>query len=265
MEKNYYMTKREQTVYNAVKSAEIVSLTDIKEMLPQMSAPMLRKTVHSLEKKGYLYRIKRGLYIVKKSPSTGIALENPYRTALQIYGGYIAFSSALRIYGLTEYEPFTVFVATEKKSGKKEIGEYLIKAVSMGRRATGMHIYRDVYVSTLEKTFFDCFYRPQYCGGYGEVSRALYEAGHIDWRGFLRYFERFGSDSLCQRTGYVLEMVKKELGVEVPEYVIENLRRRVKGRTKLIPSAPSKGKFSSKWMLIDNLGKEGIIGWSDGH
>lgn len=265
MEKNYYITKSEQMVYNAIKSAEIVSLQDIREMLPEIGSPMLKKILHSLESRGYLHRIKRGLYMVKKSPSDGVVLENPYRTALQLYRGYVAFSSALRIYGITEYEPFTIFIATEKKSGKTEIGEYLIRAVSMEKRATGMHVYRGIYVSTPEKTFFDCFYRPQYCGGYGEVSRALYEAKSINWREFLNYFESLASPSLCQRTGYVLDMLTEKDYVKVPAYVIKGLRKRVKSKTKLIPSAPSRGKFSSEWKLIDNLGKEGILGWSDGY
>ncbi len=264
MQKNYYMTKSEQSVYNAIKSAEILSSEDIKEMVPEMSGSMLRKTLSSLERKGYLYRIKRGLYLVKP-PDSGLILENPYRIALRIYEGYIAFSSALRLYGLMEYEPFTIFVATENRSGRTEIGEYLIKAVSMGKRATGMRIHDGVYTSTLEKTFFDCFYRPQYCGGYEGVCRALYEAGKMDWDIFLSYFERFASPSLCQRTGYVLETLYEAGYLDIPEHVIGALRKRVKNRTRLLPSAPSRGKFDGRWMLLDNLGKERMLGWSDGH
>jgi len=135
----------------------------------------------------------------------------------------------------------------------------------MGVRATGMRIYNGLYISTLEKTFFDCFYRPQYCGGYEGICGALYEAKKMDWEMFLAYFEKFASTSLCQRTGYVLEILADAGHVRVPKYVIEWLRKRVKTKTRLLPSAPSRGKFNKKWMLLDNLGKERMLGWSDGH
>ncbi|AFK22075.1 type IV toxin-antitoxin system AbiEi family antitoxin [Pyrococcus sp. ST04] len=180
-----------------------------------------------------------------------------------LFPGYIAFSSALRLYGLIEYEPFTIFVATPRKSGEKEIGEYTIKAVALGEKATGMTLKNGIYTSTLAKTFFDCFYKPGYCGSYSKVTKALYEAEKIDWDEFLSYFKRFASDSLCQRTGYILELVKN-LGVNVPEDVIEYLRSRVKTWTKLVPTLPSRGRGIREWKLIDNFGKERILGWAYG-
>jgi len=245
-----------------LKSADVLTIQEIKELFPELSEDMIKKVLSSLVKKGYLYRLKRGLYLVNEEPGKPL-IKNPYQIALMLFPGYIAFSSALRLYGLIEYEPFTIFVATPRKSGEKEIGEYTIKAIALGEKATGMTLKNGIYTSTLAKTFFDCFYKPQYCGGYSEVTKALYEAEKIDWDEFLSYFKRFASDSLCQRTGYILELVKN-LGVDVPEGVIEYLRGRVRVWTKLVPTLPSKGKGIEEWKLIDNLGKERILGWAYG-
>ena len=76
----------------------------------------------------------------------------------------------------------------------------------------------------------------------------------------MSYFKRFASDSFCQRTGYILELVKS-LGVDVPEDVIEYFRGRVRAWTKLVPTLPSRGKSVKEWKVIDNLGKERILGW----
>ncbi|HHI01514.1 MAG TPA: hypothetical protein ENL40_08700, partial [Thermococcus litoralis] len=73
----------------------------------------------------------------------------------------------------------------------------------------------------------------------------------------------FASNSLCQRTGYILELVK-DLGVDVPGGVIEYFKGRVKTWTKLVPTLPSKGKGIKEWKLIDNLGTERILGWAYG-
>jgi len=262
MMKNYYLSRTEQELVSILRSTDIVTIREIEELFPGLSKDMIKKVLSSLVKKGYLYRLKRGIYLVNDEPG-GPLLKNPYHIALVLFPGYIAFSSALRLYGLIEYEPFTVFVATPRKSGEKEIGEYKIKAVALGEKATGVTIKSGIYTSTLTKTFFDCFYKPSYCGGYSEVTKALYEAEKIDWDEFLSYFKRFASNSLCQRTGYILELVKG-IGVDVPENIVEYLRSRVKTWTKLVPTLPSQGKGVREWKLIDNLGKEKILGWAYG-
>ena len=259
MMKNYYLTRTEQEVISVIKGADIVTVQEIKELFPELSDDMIKKVLSSLARKGYLYRLKRGIYLVNEEPGRPL-IKNPYRIALTLFPGYVAFSSALRLYGLIEYEPFTIFVATPEKSGKREIGEYTIKAVAIGEKATGMTLKDGIYTSTLAKTFFDCFYKPGYCGGYSEITKALYEAGKIDWEEFMSYFKRFASDSFCQRTGYILELVKS-LGVDVPEDVIEYFRGKVRAWTKLVPTLPSRGKSVKEWKLIDNLGKERILGW----
>ena len=262
MMKNYYLSRTEQELISILKSVDIVTIEEIKELFPRLGKDMIKKVLSNLVRKGYLYRLKKGIYLVNEEPGKPL-IKNPYQIALVLFPGYIAFSSALRLYGLIEYEPFTIFVATPRKSGEKEIGEYTIKAVALGEKAVGMIIKNGVYTSTLAKTFFDCFYKPSYCGGYSEVTKALYEAEKIDWDEFLGYFKQFASNSLCQRTGYILELVKN-LGVNVPEDVIEYLRSRAKTWGKLVPTLPSRGKSVRGWKLIDNLGKERILGWAYG-
>ncbi|NJE26405.1 hypothetical protein E3E22_07190 [Thermococcus sp. MV5] len=263
MVKNYYLSRTEQELMNILKSAEIVSIQEVVDLFPRLSKDMVKKVLSSLVRKGYLYRIEKGLYLVNEEPGRPL-IKNPYQIALVLFPGYIAFSSALRLYGLIEYEPFTIFVATPGKSGKKEIGEYTIKAVALGKKAVGITLKNGIYTSTPAKTFFDCFYKPSYCGGYSEVTKALYEAEGINWDEFLSYFKRFASNSLCQRTGYILELVKMELKVDIPEEVIEYFKSRVRTWTKLVPTLPSRGKGVREWKVIDNLGKERILGWAYG-
>jgi len=261
MEKNYYLTKSEQLIFNVIRNSDIISIEELKELFPELSEGMIYKVASGLESKGYLYRLKKGLYLVHERPSKEPVIENPYKIALSIFKGYISFSSALKLYDLLEYEPFTIFVATPKKSGTIELNRYTIKAVSMGKKAFGITFYKGVYTSTLAKTFFDCFYKPQYAGGYETITKALYEAKKVDWDEFLGYFRKFASPSLCQRTGYVLDLMRRELDFEVPEKVIDFLKSRVKTKTKLVPTAPSKGHFTSEWKVLNNLSKEKILGW----
>ncbi|WP_456321319.1 type IV toxin-antitoxin system AbiEi family antitoxin domain-containing protein, partial [Palaeococcus sp. (in: euryarchaeotes)] len=109
--KNYYLSRTEQELMSILKSADVLTIQEIKELFPELSEDMIKKVLSSLVKKGYLYRLKRGLYLVNEEPGKPL-IKNPYQIALMLFPGYIAFSSALRLYGLIEYEPFTIFVAT---------------------------------------------------------------------------------------------------------------------------------------------------------
>jgi predicted transcriptional regulator of viral defense system len=259
VDKNIYTTPVEQKIMSAISSREVVTVGEIKDLLPDLDRGAVDRWCHQLSKKGYLFRLKKGTYLVMDKPSGLPVIKNPFVIAMVLFSGYIGFSSALRIYGLLDYEPFTIFVVTKNRSKEVSIGEYVIKAVAMGDMATGMTFYKDTYASTLAKTFFDCFYKPQYAGGYAEITKALYAAKGLDWQEFVKYFDR-ASDALCQRTGYVLDMYDRDTG-KVPGRVLEYFRGRKKNKTRLLPSGRGRGTYDREWMVMDNLGKENIMSW----
>lgn len=245
-------------IFNAISSIDIVNSAEIMNIFPGLNSYQVNKVCSSLSSKGYLYRLKKGVYLVQTKPSDVPVVKNVYKIALALFKGYIGFSSALRLYNFIDYEPFTIFVVTVNTSMEKTIGEYTLKAVAMGDKATGMTYHNGTYVSTVAKTFFDCFYKPQYAGGYSTITNALYDAD-IDWNEFLGYFE-LASNSLCQRTGYILDILGDATDI-VPIDVLDYFKKRIKNNTRLLPSGRSKGKYVKEWMLLDNLGKENILSW----
>ena len=257
MNKNIYMSKREQIIFNMISSVDIAYTDEIRDFFPDLKPHQINKICHSLSSKGHLHRLKKGVYLIQKKPSDLPLIKDPYKIALALFKGYIAFSSALRVYNLLDYAPFTIFVVTVNKSREKRVGEYTFKAVAMGKRAVGLTHYNGIYISTISKTFFDCFYKPQYCGGYSVITKAINDV-EFDWDEFIRYFE-FASDSLCQRTGYVLELMEGETGKKIP--TLDHFRKRVKNNTKLVPSGKAGGKYIKEWKVLDNLGKENILSW----
>ena len=264
MEENYYLNRREQLVFDIIRETDIISIYEIEDMFPELSQNMRYKILSSLNSKGYLFRLEKGLYLVQKIPSKDPIIENPYSIALSIFKGYIAFSSALRLYDLIEYEPFTIFVVMPNRSKIIALGNYELRAISMGIRAEGLTLYNGVYVSNMEKTFFDCFYKPQYSGGYETITKALVSIKQFKWKNFIYYFQKYSSSSLCQRTGFILDLMKEELDFKIPDHVIGYFQSRIKTKSRLIPTAPSKGKYVAKWKLMDNLGAGTILGWAHG-
>lgn len=257
MHKKNYLSKEEQIIFSIVNKTDIIDNEQIKEIFPNYSFQKINKLCHNLISKGYFYPVKRSVYIVNDISTNKPIISNPFKLASYINKGYIGFSSALRLYDLIGYEPFTIFIVTKNKSSELNIGNYLFKTVSIGKKATGATFYRNVYISTIEKTVFDCFYKPQFAGGYRELAKALINIKKINWDQVLIYFNKFASNALFQRTGYVLELLKEN--IQLPNHILKEFRKHVGNTTKLIPNKVSKGKYIKQWKLLDNLGKKIIL------
>ena len=220
--------------------------------------------ISRLEKKGWITGVGKGVYL-RLPACTALEgrayLEDPFEVGLKMYQGYLAFQSALRIHGLSGYEPFTIFVATKNKSETTPLLErYEIKAVKLGKRFAGFEEKGKYNVSTRAKTFFDCFCHPQYAGGYPEVLKSLHMTDEVDWVEMEMHLDDFGSSSLCQKIGYVLSLLHEETGYELPADFLEYLKSRIKNKTKL-DFALKGGKYIKEWMVMDNMGKGNLLSW----
>jgi len=255
----------EQKVYLLLESEgkNVFTVEELKKLKLPMRYGHLRVLLHRLEKKGWITSVRKGVYL--RLPAVAavegeVYLEDPFAVALKIFDGYLAFQSALRVHGLSEYQPFTIFVATKNKSETLELlKQYEVKAIKLGKRYTGFEKKDNYVVSSVAKTFFDCFYHPQHAGGYSEVLKSLYACKDIDWNEFLSYFDKFASDSLCQKVGHILTLLK-ETDYKVPDNVIKYLKKRVHVKTRL-DTKLSGGKLDKDWLVIDNIGKKELLSW----
>jgi predicted transcriptional regulator of viral defense system len=259
------LSHEEQKIYlyleSIGKNAFKVSEVNAKKLGLEQS--YLYVLIGRLEKKGWITRVGKGVYL-RLPASTVIAgkvyLEDPFEVALKMFKGYLAFQSALRVHGLSEYEPFTIYVATKSKSETIPLlKHYEIKAIKFGKRYTGFEKTERYAVSTKTKTFFDCFYHPNYAGGYSEILKSLHTAGQLDWKEMEKYLEKFGSSSICQKIGYLVSLLK-ETEYEYPLGFIEYLKGRIGNKTKL-DFSQSGGSYNKEWMIIDNIGKKKLLSW----
>jgi len=229
-----------------------------------LSKDYLYVVINRLARKGWITGVGKGVYL-RLPAGTALEgrayLEDPFEVGLKMYPGYLAFQSALRIHGLSEHEPFTVFVATRNKSETTPLLEhYEIRAVKLGRRLAGFEEKGKYMVSTKAKTFFDCFCHPQHAGGYPEVLKSLHRAEEMDWTEMERHLGDFGSSSLCQKIGYMLSLLRREAGYEPPTDFMEYLEGRIKNKTRL-DFALGGGRYVKEWMVTDNIGARKLLSW----
>lgn len=254
------LTGLEAKIYTfASKARRGITTMDIIDSWGLAKKSVLRVVLSKMVKKGLLLRLKRGVYAFQHLGARGM-VDDIYDAGEEIFGGYIGFGTALNMYGLMDEVPFTIFVVTVNKSGRRELGQYEIKAVAMGKRAMGTTEYNGHFVSTIPKTIYDCLHIPEYGGGYPKILKAisLAEMDAKGWEEFLGYAERFGSASFCQKAGYLLERMRDYTGIVVPEFVLERLHRRVKTTVRI---GDGKGKYNAKWRVSDGFPEEELFGW----
>ena len=254
MVKKNYITKEEQRIWEYIKDKEIVDNELVKEIFPDVPDNKRNKILHSLYKKGYLKRARKDLYYNPEE------LKSFYKLALKMREGYIGLSSALRYYNLIEYEDFTIFVMTKNfgKSIALEGTKYEIRFIPLKNLFEGFKKEDNLLISTVEKTFFDCFLRPRFIG-FTNITKALYSA-KIDWNKFIGFFRLTNDASLYQRTGYILELMKKDTKFQIPSFVFAFLSKKVKNPVRLMPIG-GKSVYNKKWMVQDNLGKRNVLSW----
>ncbi|MFH0863122.1 MAG: hypothetical protein V1875_08865 [Candidatus Altiarchaeota archaeon] len=261
--KNINLSQSEDGVFRVIKKASGSALgnSELRGIFPEIEAAKLNKILSSMTRKGYLFPLKKGLYLVNEEPSKEPQIMEPFAIASRLYGGYLGFSSALRLYDLLDYEPFTIFVITKDKSASYKLGEYEFNYIAMGQKAVGETLHKGFYTSTRAKTFFDCFMKPQYAGGYSTLTHALYLDDKIEWDEFQKYLELFASHSLMQRTGYILGLLKTKTDKRIPAHLIDYLKKNINSKTRLIPDNKTPGKYVREWMLTDNEGEDKILSW----
>jgi predicted transcriptional regulator of viral defense system len=256
------LTKKEFIIYDTIKSTRsLITNREIKDLFPLYKNQSINEILSSLIKKKYLINIERSKYIINKSYS----LEELFSIATSINYGYIAFSSALYYYGLIDYEPFTIFIVNSKKSKSYTLNDnYVVKYINIKSKLVCYTENKNgFYVSTLEKTIFDCFYNVSYSGGYSCISKAIFDCNNkIDWNMLLDIYNKFASNRQCQITGYILDILVETAKIKIPKKVISNFLNKVKSRTYLSNNYDkSNYKYISKWKLKDNIGKSKILSW----
>jgi predicted transcriptional regulator of viral defense system len=228
--------------------------------------------LHSLEKKGWVERIKKGtyqfvpagygLYPNKVPPANpfavGAAFVSPY---------YFSYYTSNSHYGFTTQMPFTYFIATTKKKASVEWQSVAFEFVTLSKwKFFGYKAEKvfdvEVCIAEPEKSIVDSFDKPHYAGGIEQLAR-------IVWRGLPRinqdllvdYALRMKSHSLVQRLGFVIDFLATE-GLGKP--LSPDLRKLLTSYVGcsvvyLDKRKPKKGAFSSDWKIMNNVSREQLL------
>lgn len=219
------------------------------------------KLVSYLASKGWLGRVRRGLFTVvpleADMPDDWRA--DPWLVAAQVFEPcYIGGWSACEHWSLTEqlFRSVVVVSARAQRSANVTIqGAAFRVAVRKPEALFGTRpVWRGrerVAVSDPSRTIIDLLDDPSLGGGIRHVADVVatyFASEHRDDELLVNYGDRLGNRTVFKRLGYLVEA----LDIDAPELIESCLTRRSAGISKLDPSIRDGGRITTRWGLRAN-------------
>ncbi len=252
--KSVALTPNEQAAYLEVMKKKICSLKDVNAVTGNYETS--RAIMSRLSRKGYVTRVHRGYYagIPPEYINTNYEVDR-YILAHKVgnHGGALAYHTALELHGVAHSYFNTVYYLRPKSLRGFDFQgiEYrYVKAEKLFGVSQLMREGIQIPVTDRERTFLDCIRRPDYCGGLEESLKSLSTFHKIDVKVLEIHLEEFNEQSLMQKTGFVLTILKDEL--KVSEDYLAELRNRVKEKIYYLAPRPKSGagRLIGEWNLI---------------
>ena len=223
----------------------------------QLNPVQAAKRLAWFNKKGWLERIRQGVYIAVPldSLTSDIVPEEPFVIATQVFSPcYIGGVNAANYWDLTEQLFRTVTVMTEKiVINRKPIlagTEYILHTLKPQYFYGLKTVWLDgvkVKISDPTRTLIDMLMFPDFCGGLGFIVDALNNYLKSDMKNielFIEYLKKAPNGAALKRLGFLLELkFPEEQGLI--EYCAQNLTT---GYAKLNPAQPCE-KLVTKWRV----------------
>jgi predicted transcriptional regulator of viral defense system len=243
-------------------------LADAYGWLPDSRPDAVRQLLTGMVRRGLLIRVKEGLYyIVPFEQPAEDFMPNWHLLGHYLAGEisyYIGYGSALQLLGLNVQPVLEEHIVVAKQV-KPSI--WKVKGVPFrfiyhnpkhffGFAKAWVDDHQRVQCSDLEKTIVDCLFRPQYAGGITEVVRAIHKSRQeIDQSRLFEYVQRFGSQAVAKRLGFLLEML------DVEGFALSKLVEACTSSPALLdPSAEGVGdKPSNRWGIVQNVDTATLI------
>lgn len=236
-------------------------------LLPNSNNDAVKKLLSDMTKRGLLMRVKEGIYYIipfEQDPQTFMPdwhLLPQYLVKDAQY--YIGYFSALQIHSLTTQPNLKEQIVVNKQIKPsilfvKEIPFQFIyhnEKHFFGNKKMWIDSFNRVQCSDLEKTIIDCLFKPEYAGGITEIAKAIYKVKEkIDYSKILQYAERFDSQAVIKRLGFLLELL------EIKNNAINKLQKlRTNSIVFLEPAYPREGKSISRWAILQNIDTDSIL------
>lgn len=222
-----------------------------------MPRTSVAKILSRWAKKGWLSRVRRGLYVPVplESRTTDIPLEDAWVVADRLYSPcYIGGWSAAEYWDLTEQIFRTVVIMTTQcprdRKPKIKGTEFLLRTISENALFGLQPVWRGqvkISIADPTRTILDLLSNPLLGGGLRstmDMFTNYITSEKKDLPLLVKYADKLGNGAVFKRLGYLVERLSPD-----DREILEQCKRRLTaGNTKLDPQQPTE-KLITRWRL----------------
>lgn len=235
-----------------------------------VSLSRARRLVRYLADRGWLDRVRRGLYlpVPLDAHRSGEAHKDPWVVAKVVFEpAYIAGWSAAEHWDLTEqiFRDILVVTGQHPRDRTPTIGgtTFILHTLDPSEHFGLVPVWRGnqrIDVTDASRTVIDVLAHPAWGGGIRQVADIVaeyFEGDHRNEALLVEHGDRLGIGAVFKRLGFLIE----ELGIDAPDLVEHCLARRTAGVNDLDPSVDAKGPTVTRWGIRANVLVRGRRDW----
>lgn len=255
-------TRERSIISKFLRKSEVTITSKNLAAMYNITRPLANKILLRLEKKGWLQRSKRGIYIFipLTSMTAETVPEDPWALAMDLFKPcYISGFSAAEHWALTEQVFNTVIVFTTRKQRKSlQIHanvKYQTHFISTDLFFGMKKIWRNnfsIMVADPHKTIIDILNNTDAGGGGRHTMDIVYSYWKSDEASpdvLLEYALKMKRKTILKRLGFSAEL----WGGVTEKWLNECKANISRGISNLDPSGPSTGKIATQWKLRINV------------
>ena len=258
------LSRQERELISVFSASEkiIIEANDVIE-LRSCSRITANQILSRLTRKGWLQRVKRGVYSIVpiSSLTANPMIEEIWPLVVNLYNpSYISGWSAAEHWDLTEQIFNSISLVTQNP---QRTSDQLVSGIRIRFRILKKKYFfgtktlwfgsNQVEVADPSRLIIDILDMPKFGGGGRhtiDIVRNYWESEMCDSDLILEYAIRYGKGTVMKRLGFLAE----ELNAPVSKSWLHQCRSyQSAGVSNLDPSGPASGKISSKWNLRINF------------
>lgn len=206
--------------------------------------------IKEYKRKGYIESVRRNLFVAV-SMETKRAVANRYRIASSILGSnYVSHHSAFEYYGCANQVFYEIYVSGEGRFASFEYDDFTFRYIAPRIELGVVQNEDGVRATDMERTALDSINDFEKIGGLEELLRCFELIAYVDENKLLRYLEAYNKQVLYQKTGYILEHLKKQLRLSDSFFSICEEKRKGSVRYLYRGIEHEPNVFNNRWNLI---------------
>ena len=240
-----YSRKQEQLsivrYYDEMYRLGCFTMQDVADIVGEQSTAAY--VVNDYQRKGYIDRIHRNLYVTMDMETKQPALSR-YQIGSRLFpDAYISLYSAFEAWGYAPQTCGEVYVATESRFTNFRYNGIFYRRVK--RRNADTEQVGGALVTSLEQTVVDSIHNFDKVAGLESIAECIKHLPPLDMDKLLDCLERYGKGFLYQKCGYVLEQLQSY--VTLPHACYRECREHCPGTVRYLGNGAEGLVYCKGW------------------